>query len=186
MKTKILILLPMIFLFIPLIATVAADEREDLQKTESEIEYRQRIDNIIKRQQEVQSRYHAGLEKIGQWKQTRNQSLLTEAIEDFSYAIAEFDQERQKVGAYFKRGFCYGMLGDTDKCIEDFTRGLEIAPDNAYGRKTRGCQYMGQGKVREAREDFQFVCSKYQEPEACRWVEEIDEGNCKTVCHVQK
>ncbi len=178
MTTKTSIFLLIVSLVILPIGTVAADE--------SETEYRQRIESMIKRRQEVQSRYHTGLEKIGQWKQTRNQLLLREAIEDFTYAIAEFDQERSKVGAYFKRGFCYGMLGDMDKCIEDFTRGLEIAPDNAYGRKTRGCLYLEKGEALKAREDFQFVCSKYQESEACRWVEEIDKGEYKTVCQVQK
>jgi len=178
MKTKISIFLLIVSLVILLIGTVAGDE--------SEMEYRQRIESMKKRQEEVGRRYHTGLEKIGQWKQTRNQMLLREAIENFTYAIVESDQERAKAGAYFKRGFCYGMLGDTDKCIEDFTRGLEIDPGNAYGRKTRGCQYLVKGEALKAREDFQFVCSKYRESEACRWVEEIDKGECKTVCQVQE
>ena len=178
MKTNTSIFLLIVSLVILLIGSVTADE--------SEMEYRQRIESMKKRQQEVQRRYHAGLEKIGQWKQTRNQLLLSEAIEDFTYVIAESDQEIAKAGAYFKRGFCYGMLGDTDKCIEDFSRGLEIDPENAYGRKTRGCQYLVKGEVVKAREDFRFVCSRYEEEEACRWVEEIDKGECKTVCKIQK
>jgi hypothetical protein len=179
MKRKTSIVLLIVSFLILLIGTAAADE--------SEMEYRQRIESIKKRRLEVQRRYDAGLEKIGQWKQTRNQQPLKEAIEDFTYVIAESDHERDKVGAFFKRGFCHGILGDTDKCIDDFTRGLEIAPANAYGRKTRGCQYyLVKREARKAREDFQFVCSKYQEPEACRWVEEIDKGECKTVCQVKE
>lgn len=55
--------------------------------------------------------------------------------------------------AYNNRGVAYGLAGDIDNAIADYTKAIAIAPNNATAYDNRGCAYASKGDYPHALED---------------------------------
>ena len=69
--------------------------------------------------------------------------------------IIELEKEpRAKARAYTQRGGAYRGKGDYDREIADFTKGLELSPNDADIHSLRGYAYRGKGDYDQAIVDF--------------------------------
>lgn len=55
---------------------------------------------------------------------------------------------------FHHRGWHYGNLGDTDRALSDYTRSLELNPNNPVTLYNRGKIYEHLGDIHRAKEDF--------------------------------
>ena len=56
--------------------------------------------------------------------------------------------------AYDSRGVAYGLKGEYDKAIADYTAAIRINPDFAYAYNNRGLAYEELGEKAKAATDF--------------------------------
>ncbi|WP_378172426.1 tetratricopeptide repeat protein [Aquimarina sp. SS2-1] len=92
-----------------------------------------------------------------------NESLILEAIEltnnnEPNKAILKFNQAEKKYGdrlsIFINRGFCFDMIGERKKAIDDFTKCLEIKDDYFVALQNRGLSYMHSKQYDKSLIDF--------------------------------
>jgi tetratricopeptide (TPR) repeat protein len=76
-------------------------------------------------------------------------NLLAEAIEDYSSVLSLSHDKTWRCHAYYSRGNLRGLLGQTDKAIDDFTRALEIDPQFECALESRAKAFRDLGLHRK-------------------------------------
>ena len=84
----------------------------------------------------------------------REAGRYDEAIVDFTKMI---ELEPMGVYPYYKRGWCYELMGDDRKAMEDYCAGIDIDKTYPYIFLMRGELYLKQGKQDLADADFNEV-----------------------------
>ena len=120
-----------------------------------------------------------------------------EAIADFTKYI---EQKPTDAFGYYRRGWCYELMGDDKNAMEDYNAGIEIDNKYPYLYLMRGEQYLKQGDKVRANADFEHIikqdtianagsCRQYalhflgRDDEAKEWMDKIikrqpkDSGN---------
>jgi tetratricopeptide (TPR) repeat protein len=64
-------------------------------------------------------------------------------------------QDQRDAAAYQNRAVAYGLLGDLDHAIADYTKAIEIKPNNATAYESRGRLYASKGDYTSAIADAQ-------------------------------
>ena len=82
---------------------------------------------------------------------------LDDAIKDYTAAI---DEVPDGAYAYYKRGWCYEMMGDKKKAMEDYNLGIDNSHDYPYLYLMRGELYLDSGDKEAADRDFGTVLQK--------------------------
>jgi clan AA aspartic protease (TIGR02281 family) len=82
---------------------------------------------------------------------------LDEAIQDYSLAIEEIPDGAY---AYYKRGWCYEMMGDKSKAMEDYNLGIDNSQDYPYLYLMRGELLLDSDDKSAAVRDFEAVLQK--------------------------
>src|SRR6476620_3793649 len=72
----------------------------------------------------------------------RQQTDLQIRLKSCSQLI-QYDQ--RDATAYQNRAFAYGLTGDLDRAIADYTKAIEIKPNNAIAYESRGRAYASKG-----------------------------------------
>ena len=125
--------------------------------------------------------YNSGRVMLDQGMKNGDSVSIESSISLFDVAISGFTDPRQLASVYSKRAVAYGVLGSTDKAIEDFSESLALH-DNLFERKMRGCMFVANGNEKKAREDFTKVCDRDPKSETCGWVDALDKGRLTDIC----
>ncbi|MDR3327042.1 MAG: tetratricopeptide repeat protein [Prevotellaceae bacterium] len=87
------------------------------------------------------------------------------SLYDYTGALVDLDTVISKNEfiplAYYARGFAYNRLEKYDLAQNDFTRALELEPDNSLYIRNRLEAYSGQKKYAEEFKDLDYLLSKY-------------------------
>ena len=110
-----------------------------------------------------------------------------EAIADFTKYI---EQKPTDVFGYYRRGWCYELMGNDKSAMDNYNAGIEIDKTYPYLYLMRGEQYLKQGDIAKANADFEQIlkldnianensCRQYalhflgRDTEAIEWMNEI-------------
>ncbi len=78
-------------------------------------------------------------------------------------------------GPYNMRGLFYLQSGQFERCVEDYTKFLELEPGNPYGYLERGDCYAGLGEVDLAKEDYEsFLGVTEGDPEFAELIQRVE------------
>ena len=108
------------------------------------------------------------------------------AIADFTRGI---ELEPTSAYPYYKRGWCYELMGDDEKAMENYNAGIDINKEYPYIFLMRGEMYLKHGETEKAKADFEEIikqdtlvygsCRHYalhflgRDDEAAEWMEKI-------------
>lgn len=109
------------------------------------------------------------------------------AIADFTKGI---ELEPTDAYAYYKRGWCYELMGDDDAAMKDYHAGIDVDKKYPYIFLMRGELYLKRGEREQANADFEEIlrqdtvaksgsCRQYalhflgREAEALEWMDKI-------------
>ena len=62
--------------------------------------------------------------------------------------------DRLSSGAHGDRGIAWGRVGNYDEAIAEFTRAIEIGPDDAWTYHARGLSFAAKGELDQAIRDY--------------------------------
>ena len=90
------------------------------------------------------------------WIQQSDVVAIDKAIEHFSRQIQQSPVSR----SYFERGAAQVALGDFGKAVADFTKAIELDPQNVPAINDRGTTYRRLGRHENAKADFDTVIAR--------------------------
>lgn len=117
----------------------------------------------------------------------REDGCYEKAIDDFTRGI---ELEPTLAYTYYKRGWCYELMGNDDKAMEDYEAGIDVDKEYPYIFLMRGELNLKHGEKVKANADFEMViqkdtiaengsCRQYalhflgRDDEAIEWMEKI-------------
>lgn len=121
----------------------------------------ERIDNVAKkRMEDYNQRYKELSDKLGAVaspSETQSQILTAMELEQAD-ELKKLDEQiaahPEDAGAYYERGQLYHRLGMYEKCIEDFSKVIDLSPPNANAFWFRGYAYVKLKNDDAALEDY--------------------------------
>jgi regulator of sirC expression with transglutaminase-like and TPR domain len=75
--------------------------------------------------------------------------------------------------AYINRGWAYSNLRKWDLAIADYSRAIDLDPNNALLYADRGMAYRGEGKNAEAVADFEKFISLTEDPQLIQMARQL-------------
>ena len=123
---------------------------------------------------------------VGRADYYRTGGHYEQAIADFTRGI---ELEPTSAYPYYKRGWCYELMGDDEKAMENYNAGIDINKEYPYIFLMRGEMYLKHGETEKAKADFEEIikqdtlvygsCRHYalhflgRDDEAVEWMEKI-------------
>lgn len=117
---------------------------------------------------------------------------------DYKAAIADFDKvielDPTDCFAYYRKGWCYELMGNNDKALECYNSGIDVEKDYAYIYLNRGELLLLKGEKELAEADFNRIlhldtipeggsCRQYalhflgRDEEALEWMDKVIESD---------
>ncbi len=87
----------------------------------------------------------------------KNMNAFKEGIVDFSRAIQLDTNKKTSLISYKSRGLMYAKSGDTKSALQDFSKVIELEPNNLTNYYQRGLAYNHLGQYKNAITDFNHI-----------------------------